>query len=65
MSEDTNDNPLLYGSESLTREETALRIELIEWCKAKLRKGHRPIPLWVALSIVSNWMKDPDSHGLR
>ena len=56
---------LLYGSASLTREENLLRLELAEWVKAKLRKGHRPVPLYVALQIIANWTKDPDAFGLR
>jgi hypothetical protein len=56
---------LLYDSISLTREEEALRNELVEWCKAKLRKGNRPVPLHTALTIVSGWMADPDKFGLR
>jgi len=63
MNEETENK--LFGSDSLTNEEVALRNELVEWCKAKLRKGHRPIPLHVALKIVAGWSADPGKHGLR
>jgi hypothetical protein len=56
---------LLFGSKSLTVEEEALRAELLEWCRAKLAKGHRPIPLHAALSIAANEMKDPPADWLR
>lgn len=56
---------LLLGSVSLTREEEALRNELVEWARAKLRKGHRPVPLWAAFKIMSTWTKDPDKYDLR
>jgi hypothetical protein len=62
---DEMDRNLPFGSESLTREEEALRNELVEWCKAKLRKGHRPVPLFAAMQIFANWARDPDKHGLR
>jgi hypothetical protein len=47
------------------REEEVLCNQLVEWCKAKLRKGHRPVPLHAALRIVSDWAADPDKFGLR
>jgi hypothetical protein len=56
---------LLFGSESLTREEEALRAELLEWCREKLANGARPIPLQAALLIASDIMRSPDSAGLR
>jgi hypothetical protein len=61
----SRDDPLLFGSKSLTMEEEALRTELLEWCRAKLAKGHRPIPLHAALSIAANEMKEPPANWLR
>lgn len=55
---------LLYGSQELTDEEKWLRRELMEWCQVKLNVGHRPIPIQVALQIVSNRMQDPETYGL-
>jgi len=55
----------LLNSDSLTREEEQLRNELVEWCKAKLRRGHRAIPLWVALTIVTEAMKDPEQMEIH
>ena len=53
----------LYGSESLTHEEISLHNELGEWCKAKLKNGHQPISLHVALKIAADMMEDPDKYG--
>lgn len=68
MPETPNEDPiygkLLMGKESLTQEEQELRLELIDWCKTKLRQGHRPVPLYAALTIMAHWMYDPKSHGL-
>ena len=52
------DANLLFGSKSLTREEEQLRAELEEWCKAKLRKGHNPIPLQCCLTILADRMRE-------
>jgi len=56
---------LLFNSNSLTAEECQLRNELEEWCKAKFRKGHRPIALHTAFRIMAKWTYDPDKYGLR
>ena len=60
-----DEDNLLFGSVSLTHEEEALRNELVEWAKAKLRKGHRPLPLHTAFRILAGWTEDPDKYGLR
>ena len=44
---------LLFGSESLTREEELLREKLIRFIRSELR-GARPIALQAALHITSN-----------
>ena len=55
----------LFGSAELASEEQELRKELVEWVKAKLRKGHRPVPLQAAFYILADWMNYPDKYGLR
>jgi len=64
MKEASANRPLLMGSLLLTNEAEGLTAELVEWCKAKLAQGSRPVPLYAALKIITERVRDPYRHGL-